>query len=166
MSLLDKIFKLGEAPEAKVNEEGFYAIGKHKISGEKVKEWSDMLRAGVCPPELSVCEFYEWRDNIRVTSDIPKRPLNDTHTIEYEAIPIARFEDDKWQLYTPSLIEGVPPITAAEIPSIYGKRTITIEEKMQDLAEEMDSLDALIDEQESDVKTSDLDDKDEHGEEI
>ena len=107
MSLLDKIFKLGEAPEAKVNEEGFYAIGKHKISGEKVKEWSDMLRAGVCPPELNVCEFYEWRDNIRVTSDIPKRPLNDTHTIEYEAIPIARFEDDKWQLYTPSLIEGL-----------------------------------------------------------
>ena len=37
---------------------------------------------------------------------------------------------------------------------------------MQDLAEEMDSLDALIDEQESDVKTGDLDDKDEHGEEI
>jgi hypothetical protein len=136
MSLFDKLFNSGKKLEAQINENGFYAVSDYKVSGKKVKEWSDMLREGVCPPELSVCEFYEWREDIRVSSDIPRRPLNDVYSIEYENKAIARYEDDRWQLYMPSLIDGVPPITAKEIPSIRGKKTITILEKMEELKEE------------------------------
>ena len=166
MSLFDKILKLGEIPEGKVNEDGFYAVGREKISGEKVKEWSDMLRVGACPPELIVTEYFDWKDEIKVYPDLPKRPIDGVTSIEYKDITIAKFEDGKWQMYAPSLIEGIPPITPNEIPAIQNKRTIADPEKMQAIAKELDSLDALIAEQTSDIDNSGSTERNEHDEEI
>ncbi|MBQ5841734.1 MAG: hypothetical protein IIW63_01110 [Clostridia bacterium] len=136
MSFFDKLLKSFSPPEAQINEDGFYAIGKHKISGKKVREWSDMLRKRECPNEFTVWAFYEWRDEPYAEKGIPRDP-NDAHYIEYKNIPFIRFIDDAWQLNIPSMIDGIPPVTAKEIPAIGGKKTITDPEAMAEMVSEM-----------------------------
>ena len=102
----------------------YFAIGNKLITKQDLAEWQSYFKLGTTPKDMNVFEYYDFDDN-RYTKEIPHSPINEVHSISYCGYPFAVFKDYGWQLCCTSNIEGIPPITDAEISTIYGCETRT-----------------------------------------